>query len=199
MAAVVAAFEAFPEDTPAPVVALALSIVLILLCFGAFVLFNRAGGRRGPPGDPEKYVRELERNGLVVTADFQAKRAFGVEEFEDEGLHDFLELADGSVLFLSGPYLYDYEPEARATGPAAARRFPCSEFTVRRHRDDGFVVDLLCRGQVLEPELVTAPFGEADFRRGAVPEDGQVFRDRSYEAIKAELTERPSRATDLTR
>ena len=41
---------------------------------------------------------------------FTASRAFAVEEFEDEGSHYFVDLTDNRVLFLSGQYLYDYEP-----------------------------------------------------------------------------------------
>ena len=61
-------------------------------------------------------------------------RAFGVKEFEDEGLHYFLELTDGRVLVLSGQYLYDYEAISDDSETNRPRAFPCSEFTLRRHK-----------------------------------------------------------------
>ena len=36
--------------------------------------------------------------------------------------------------FLSGQYLYDYEPISDDPDANEARSFPCTEFTVRRHR-----------------------------------------------------------------
>ena len=71
-----------------------------------------------------------------------------MEEFEDEGLHYFIELVDGRVLFLSGQYLYDYEPISDDPESNQPRSFPCTEFTVRRHKNDGCVVDLLRAGTV---------------------------------------------------
>jgi hypothetical protein len=112
---------------------------------------------------------EREADGLRAT------RAFGVEEFEDEGLHYFLELADGRVLFVSGQYLYDYEPSSDDPETTQARSFPCTEFTVQRHKKEGYVVEILRGGTVLEPEVMAPPFGEKAWRPNRVPEDGQVI------------------------
>ncbi|HYO76001.1 MAG TPA: hypothetical protein VE010_06015 [Thermoanaerobaculia bacterium] len=121
------------------------------------------------------------RPALLVADHFTARRAFHVEEFEDEGSHYFIELTDGEVLFLSGQYLYDYEPE-RSDAPE--RRFPCSDFTVRRHRDERYVVDIICRGEILEPELNAPPFSDEDHENGTVPDDGEILQT-PYDEIKA--------------
>lgn len=71
---------------------------------------------------------------------YRVKRAFQVEEFEDEGSHYYIELDDRRVLFLSGQYLYDYDSED------PPRAFPCTEFVVRRHRTKGYVVDISLSG-----------------------------------------------------
>lgn len=133
-----------------------------------------------PQVTPEEHRRQLEAQGLVEGTDFRATRSFGVEEFEDEGLHYYLELADGSVLFLSGQYLYDYEPDAKLNRP---RSFPCTDFTVRRHKRDGYVVAIECRGQVLEPEVTAPPFRIMDWEH-QVPSDGEIVTDRPYATLK---------------
>lgn len=130
-------------------------------------------------------VRDWEAQGLLVSTEFRARRAFQVEEFEDEGSHYFLELEDGGVLYLNGQYLYDYEAiEDDEPGFNHPRRFPCTEFTRRAHRDRGFTVDLLCRGGVLEPEAVQPPLTTEEWRRFHLT-DGDIIRDRAYEELLA--------------
>jgi len=123
---------------------------------------------------------ELERKNLLVGASFVADRAFCVHESADEdGPHYFLELEDGAVLHLSGAYLYEYEPSA-----GAPRHFPCTHFTVRRHAETGQVVDLICGGIVIEPEIEAPPFSRHDFARGRVPDDGAILRDIRFEELR---------------
>jgi hypothetical protein len=131
-------------------------------------------------------LREWEEQGLLESTEYKATRAFQLEEWEDEGLHFFLELEDGSVLYLNGQYLYEYEEIVDDVEVPIPRRFPCTDFTVKRHRRSGDLADLICRGDAFEPETVAPPFDDAEYRRGAVPEDGQVIRDRSYDEIKRE-------------
>jgi hypothetical protein len=143
-----------------------------------------------PDVSPEEHRRQLEARGLVEGTDFRATRSFGVEELEDEGLHYYLELADGTVLFLSGQYLYDYEPDPKLNRP---RSFPCTEFTVRRHKHDGYVVAIECRGQVLEPEVVAPPFRVMDWEH-QVPSDGEIITARPYATLKEDrVAVQPSR------
>ena len=59
----------------------------------------------------EELIAELEAKNLVRREVFHARRAFQVEETEDEGSNYFLELANGRVLFISGQMLYEYEPD----------------------------------------------------------------------------------------
>ena len=149
-------------------------------------LFNRRGGRPFGRQSAEERIRELEQAGLLESTAFRATRAFGVEESEDEGLHYFLELAEGRVLFLSGQYLYDYEPISDDPDAAQPRSFPCTEFTVRRHRTERYVLDILRGGAVLEPEVVAPPFSRSAWRAKRVPEDGQIIADATYDELKRE-------------
>jgi hypothetical protein len=160
-------------------------ILLVCLCAGALMLFNR--GDTGASGlkTQEEQIRALEKQGALVSTDFRAVRAIEIEEYEDEGSHYFIELADGAVLYLNGQYLYDYEELTDDPELNQRRRFPCSEFTIRRHRTEGYVADIDCRGAVLEPEMTFPHFTRNDFREGRVPEDGEVLRNRNYDEIKS--------------
>jgi len=160
------------------------SLVMLGLAAVSLWLFNPKGtdpfGRRSL----EEQLRELRRLDLLEASSFRAKRAFGVEEYEDEGLHCYIELESGSVLFLSGQYLYDYEPITDDPELNQPRRFPCSEFTVHRHRQERFVADITCGGSVLEPEGIAPPLGARVWRAGGVPEDGQVITTATFEELK---------------
>ena len=63
-------------------------MALALLGFGVVAL--GLFGQKPPDAPeitPEEHRRRLEAQGLVEPTDFWATRSFGVEEFEDEGLH----------------------------------------------------------------------------------------------------------------
>ena len=164
-------------------------LLAFMLCGLAMLVFNRGA----PGGDPEQYVRELESQGLLTTTAFKAVRAFEVEEFEDEGLHYFLELEDGSVLYLTGQELYDYTETDDDLETPLPRRFPCTEFTVKRHREKHFIVDLICGGESLEPEVTAPPFTERDYERDLVPDDGEIIVEETYDQIKQRLLNRSRR------
>jgi hypothetical protein len=168
----------------------ALACVLLVLGVAAFFVFNRYGLKPLRPGRSVKeQIADLERQGLLFSNTFHAARAFQVEEFEDEGPHYFIELTDRTVLYLSGQYLDEYEEITDDPGFNHPRRFPCTEFTIRRHKDENDAVDIACHGDVLHPECLAPSFGEDVFRTGATPEDGQVIRDRSYEQLKSRCLE----------
>ena len=152
---------------------------------GSLILFNRRGFRSLTPGQINKdYIEELRRKSLLLSESFTARRAFQVQEFEDEGSHYFIELDDRRTLYLNGQYLYDFEPLPSDPEPSQSRKFPCTEFTILRHKSAGYVVDIVCAGKVLEPELVAPPFTEKD-RPRETPEDGTVFTEMSYDQLKA--------------
>lgn len=167
---------------PALVVACGLMVVMIGLIAAALVLFSPRSPLTGirPAGE---LAQELDAQGLLTSRHFVATRAFEVEEFEDEGMHFYLELSDGRVLFMTGQYLYAYEPHEE-DDELRPRQFPSTEFVVRRHRDEGYVVDIQCTGPILEPELLAPPFGEDVWRQGALPKDGAIIVDATYDQIK---------------
>jgi hypothetical protein len=175
------------DRVPSFVVGSGIALFMLTLAVLSLWLFNPKGSDPFGRKTAEQHKRELEQLGLLESTAFRATRAFGVEEFEDEGLHYFLELADGRVLFLSGQYLNDYEPISDDPGMNRLRAFPCTEFTVRRHRKEGYVVEIVCGGSVLEPEVMAPPFGRKVWQANRVPEDGQVMT-RAYDHLKREHT-----------
>jgi hypothetical protein len=181
-------FHYFPDGFGPPwLMGMSFALVLFLFAGASLFLFNKQGHRPSLSGKSfEEQIADLESQGLLVSETFQATRAFQVEEFEDEGSHYFIELADGTVLYLNGQYLYDYEQITDEPALNRSRRFPCSRFTVRRHKTAGYVVEIACAGDVLQPECEAPPFDKNDAKRGLIPEDGQIIRDRSYEQVKRE-------------
>jgi hypothetical protein len=180
------AFHYFPNGFGPPwLMGICFALVLFGLAGTSLFVFNRQGYRPSLSSKSfEEQIAELESQGLLVSETFQATRAFQVEEFEDEGSHYFIELANGAVLYLNGQYLYDYEQIMDDPELNQPRRFPCSRFTVRRHKTAGYVVDIACSGDVLRPEFVAPSFDKSDAKGRLIPEDGQIIRDRSYEQLK---------------
>lgn len=164
-------------------------VTLLLALVVSMFLFNLRGLRPGlGRQSPQQRIAELEAKGDLLLQPFVATRAFGVAEFEDEGIHYFLELVDGKVLYLGGQYLYDYEPTNDDPKMNRPRAFPCTAFEVVRHRTAGYVLEIRCTGSVLEPELTAPPFSPRSYSALAdLPEDGQVFDDVTYADMKARL------------
>jgi len=101
--------------------------------------------------------------GRAVTYVYDVVDAIRVEEFEDEGSSYYLELADGTVLFLSGQYLYEAE---------AGGAFPSTRFEVTRAPASRLLLDLCCTGEPLAPSSTLPAFTTADHRAERVPGDG---------------------------
>ncbi|MCS7166823.1 MAG: hypothetical protein RMI91_08810 [Gemmatales bacterium] len=136
---------------------------------------------------------ELELADLLSAVSYHGLRAFGIEDYNDEGPHYFIELQDGSIIYFVGQYLYEYEPieddDPEAREP---RRFPCTDFTVYRHKEEGYTVDLEVHGKALEPEVIFRikdPFYVLEKLLGRWPEDGDVITDWRYEDLRDALRE----------
>lgn len=183
------AFKVVPKGTSPALIGLTLGAVLIVVAAAAWFFLN-LGRRKTPPGPT---LNELQSQGMVVSENYQAKRAFEIEEFEDEGRHYFIELADGSVLYLNGQYLYDYGDEQDGSVQPSSQSFPNTDFTLLRHRTDNYVLDIVRRGAFLPPETVGPSFQLDHYDSPNAPEDGDVIRDRSYDTLKAQYAEKRKR------
>ena len=177
---------------PPVLIGLVLALVLIFTSIVVVYLFNPWWARWANPFwlmRPEEVFRRLEAEGLLVSSDFQARRAFGFEDLDAEALHYFLELADGRVLSLCGQYLYDFEPISEDPDWNQPRLFPCTDFSIRRHRTEGFLVELICRGAIIEPDLFDLPYRKQKKWTGRVLRDGQLISDTTYGTLMASMSE----------
>ena len=162
-----------------------MGVLVVVLTLLALVLFNGPFTKIGNYANQEEYIRKLEEKGLLVSTEFHAVRVFEVEEFEDEGPHYFLELVDSNVLYLNGQYLYDYgQMEGEEDEDTTLNAFPCTEFTIKRHRREGFVVEMICRGRLLKPESMAPTFPREAYRHYKVLEDGDNITDKSFDELK---------------
>jgi hypothetical protein len=175
------------DRAPAWLIGSSMSVFTVVMIGVALWLFNSKGRSAFNLKVMEEQIAELEQQDLLESTSFQAQRAFAVEESEDEGSSYFLELTDGRVLFLTGQYLYDYEPDEHEERP---RTFPCSEFSIRRHKTERYVVDVRCGASLLNPEAIARPFTTEDWDGGRVPDDGEVITSMTYDAIKREQLSR---------
>jgi hypothetical protein len=178
-AVAVAALSAF-RHAGIGVLAVLLFLYLSLLIVTIAVLLDHPSLPR--QAMMSEFADDLEKRQLLLSTTFCADRAFRVDQSKQEGPHYFLELEDESILHLSGPYLYDYEP-----GGGSLRHFPCTRFTVRRHSELGNVVDILCGGLIIEPEVEAPPYTARDFVRRLVPKDGEILRTLSFDQLLEEL------------
>jgi hypothetical protein len=156
-------------------------IYIPLLILGAYVLFNLGVPRPWNP-TPGDVARKLDEQGLLTRETLYATRALQVTDYDDEGPSYLLELIGGGVLFLSGYYLYRIATPRKDTGT-----FPCTEFTLQRNKQTGQIVDIVCAGTRLSPEIIPLALSDVNFTPAPVPEDGQIIRDRTYDELYATI------------
>lgn len=130
---------------------------------------------------------DYEKLGLLVSEEFSVRRAFEVEEYEDEGLHFYLELDDGRVLFLCGQYLYDYQEISDDPELNQKATFPCARFEVRRHKTEHWVHSIVCHGAYMKPEAKLPHYSRAYQKAFGVPSDGEIFAV-PYDELRAQIS-----------
>jgi hypothetical protein len=177
------------DGGPQVLVGLVLGSVLLFASIVAVFLFNPWWANPLGLRKPEDILRRLEDEGLLDSSDFQALRAFGFEDYDAEAGHYFLELVDGRILSLCGQYLYDFEPISDDPDLNQPRLFPCTDFSIRRHRTGRYVVELICRGAVIEPDFLALPYRNQKKWSGRSFGDGQLISDTTYDALQALMLE----------
>lgn len=189
MVGVMALSVLFPNGHPSWLMSIIMVLLLFGLVGGGLALFNTRGSLPGIERSrlkTEEAIKKLEAQNELDSETYRARRALQVKEFEDEGSHYFIELEDGGVLFLSGQYLYDYEPIAKSGQIVQSRRFPATQFTIRRHKTLRYVLDIVCEGVALEPEVLAPSFDVADFGSDRIPSDGRIINTETYDELKAQ-------------
>ncbi len=108
---------------------------------------NPGNSSKEPPPESAHDDGNANLNG----SKYAVTRAFSVEQLEDEGLHFFLEVKNGAVLYLTGQDLYDiteFDPDE----PNVV--FPSTEIEISSERD------ITCSGEPLEFETFPSTFFE---------------------------------------
>jgi hypothetical protein len=139
-----------PVFRPIPQLSIVLMLTFAALVYLAVRIFAPFSGPK-KLGEPKRTRYEIRR----------AMRLTGSDDY-------FLELADGSVLYLGGPYLQE------------AQAFPCRELTVQRHPIEGYVIDVECNGDLIEPESGRR-FAETD----DIPVDGHLLPGQTFDDLRA--------------
>lgn len=158
----------------------ALQTYLIFLTLLGWFLFSlRSHIQNSKRYSTTPYQKDMQQ-GTACILSYAATSAIRVQESEDEGSHYFIRLFDGSVLFLSGQYLYEVEED---------KIFPCTDFDVVRTPNAGAFLDIVCRGSYFPPEKVLGPFRRDLFRSGKLPSDGAIV-PTTWDKIEEQFTER---------
>ena len=96
-----------------------------------------------------------------------------------------MELANGEAICLwdklpAGPPGFDPQnPKVRT--------FPCTEFTILRHVT-GFIVEIICGGEVIKPEVFTLPARHGGWNFDLpLPENGEVIPGETFDTVRAKV------------
>jgi hypothetical protein len=106
------------------------------------------------------------RTGMAHVRGFSAKDAILVREFEDNGPGVYLDVGEGKVLYLGGPYLQSL---------LADRLFPATTFDVAYAPRSHIVVGVYSRGDYLNPTFTKRAFTEAEIVSRQTPTDGELL------------------------
>jgi hypothetical protein len=166
---------------------------LIATLYAAFKLFNRPGERSLAKDlgrwDPEAEVRRLDEAGQLTRREFRVRRAFELEETEDEGFSFVCELEDGRSLLLRGQFLYYVVWPDPFALRRFERRFPCTRFHVCEDAN-GTAVWIEREGEVLAIECVAPPFDLGELEEQDLFDGDVTVLERRYEELKTLLVER---------
>jgi len=180
-------------ENASPIVLVLLAVVIAVVFLGlsgaAFMVFNGGLALVVDRQTLNALVRELEEADLLMATRFRANRAVAVGDAVGTDCRVLVDLVGGGILHLSGDYLDEYllNAEDGATDVLGIG-FPSTEFVIRRHRIEGYVVDVVCLGRAIEmdravilPEAVVAALGDE-------VGDGDVIRDWSYDELLAQFS-----------
>lgn len=121
------------------------------------------------------YKEDLAAN-LVDVLYCEPLASVRIEEYEDEGPGFFLDVGDGSVIFLQGQYLDEN---------VHGQRFPSSQFRLERAPKSNLVFSLECTGQYQPPMRERRWLEDAEY----LPSDQELLQVKlsSLDADLAEL------------
>lgn len=144
---------------------LAEHILVVGFCAVLFILGILAwrGARKSGFEAVAAETKRLRRAGLLDSRSHRVGRALRIAESAVEGPHYLLEIEDGRVLYLAGQYLYQEDGEGL---------FPAERVTIVRHKEHGYVVELVCEGDRVElaADLPASPHVWEPYADGDLPD-----------------------------
>jgi hypothetical protein len=142
-----------------------MELPLILLLFALWTWFCVLYARN--PINSSFRMRHLQElaYGRIEISLYHAVAAIKVAELEDEGSNYFVLLCDGSIVFISGQYLYEAEEDGL---------FPCTEFVVERTGAMKESRDFRPSGNPLPTALTLPSYSLEQLENGQVPWDGEI-------------------------
>ncbi|HET7844773.1 MAG TPA: hypothetical protein VFL14_11520 [Xanthomonadales bacterium] len=117
---------------------------------------------------PRSAVESARKSGHFQERSIEVVAAYQVEEAEDEGLHFFLEIAEGGTLFVSGQVFYE---------PVKAGTFPCEFVTLGIDTELREVLEVRSSGMPIPAGKPLPAFTDAEHEAGKVPDNLTEFRD----------------------
>ena len=114
-----------------------------------------------------KYIKSDIEFGTVTIYYIKTDKVIRRKDPEDFGPSYYFDLGHGSefkTLFLFGQYLLDFK----------SKTFPSTEFQVIK-ANSGQVINIIPSGEYLKPIKTLKAYSKADFKKGEVPDDGQLL------------------------
>jgi hypothetical protein len=146
---------------------------LIVLLLGAVAVTFR-WQKKDPEVIYETHSKKMSYTGQVEVVRCKTTRAVKREDPEDFGVAFYIDTGDGRTLFLQGQYLDILEDE---------KQFPNTEFELYRLEETQEILDFKVSGKYFAPEKTLAAFTKEDYKKGIVPEDGNIL-ETSIDKIK---------------
>ncbi|MCC5916618.1 MAG: hypothetical protein JJU02_04750 [Cryomorphaceae bacterium] len=145
--------------------------IIVIVLFTISIAMSIYWTKRDPIIAFEKQRKE---NNEIEIIRCSTNRAIKREDPEDFGVSFYLDTEDGRTLYLQGQYLDILEYD---------KQFPNSEFELIRTKNTKELIDFKVKGNYFEPEKTLQAFTMEDFKKGFVPEDGEIL-DIEFEKIK---------------
>jgi hypothetical protein len=171
----------FYPDIDSSLMGKLLLATIVILIVAAYFLFNKRGAWKVKNIE---IARMFQSQGELTQDNYRVRRAFELADAENKVTWYVLELENGNAICLwdklpAGPPGFDPEkPEVR--------RFPCTEFTILRHKT-GFIVDITCGGEAIKPEVITLPAKYDSRSFDFLSEDGEVIPGETFDTVKAKV------------
>lgn len=158
-------------------------VLFFALMFSSVPLFNRGLLRKLKGQSHAEYLQQLAAQGKLADEQHLASRALYFDDLDTGSAAIFMDLGSQGILCLYGQHLYQYEPDDEAPVPRRKRIFPCRQFTLRRLKKSGEILEVLPEGGAFEPAVIAQP-PRRTLRELRIPmRDGDIYTHLQYDEL----------------